>query len=257
MADKKILVKIAGKDEIENFPSILAGVQGIQREMGFDLLLIDDGSTDGMAEFVRATGMPHICHPTPRGISAGHRDALRWALNGGYDYCVTIDGDGQHVPGKIHDVIEALERGANFAQCARYTKREDLLATPLDRLLLLHAVNGMLRPYVGWEPLTDPMCGLWGMDRRTIEWLLPELTQEGYAFQIEVVMRLWCHQPRPVRVEIPHPAIYVNGTTRLDRLYIDQRLHERLPRFGLHAECIIHLVQALGLEHVVGREERS
>ena len=246
-------MKIAGKDEMENFPRILTLVQSLQKEINFDLLIIDDGSTDGMREFVLQSNVPHICHPVCRGISAGHRDAMRWALDKEYDELITIDGDGQHDPGKIRDVIVALDAGANFAQCTRYVTTEDLQKTPLDRQLLLDAVNGMLRRYVGWEPLTDPMCGFWGMDRATMEWLLPKLTQEGYAIQIEMILRLWCQaDPRPLRVEIPHPAIYENGTRRLD-IYTDELLDKRLPRFGLHAHCIYRIVKELGLEHMVGR----
>ncbi len=255
MTQNKVLVKIAGRNEMENFPRILAEVQRLQQEIGFDLLLIDDGSTDGMADFVARSGVPHICHPACRGISAGHRDAMRWALDKGYDSLVTVDGDGQHDPQKIRDVIAALRAGANFAQCTRYSTPEDLERTPLDRRLLLYAVNGMLHEYVKWAPLTDPMCGFWGMDRATMQWLLPQLTQEGYAIQIEMVLRLW-HRGElpPRRVEIAHPAIYENGTQRLDGLYTDERLEERLPRFGLHAKCILRVVQELGLDRSVGKE---
>lgn len=243
----RILVKLGARNEAENLPTVFAGVAALREELDFDILLLDDGSTDATGRIMDATGLPVIRFPECRGISAGHREALRYALERGYDACVTLDGDGQHDPVHLREVIGHLRQGAAFVQCSRYHNPVEYRRAPLDRRMLQDAVIGMLRRYVGWEPLTDALCGFWGMHRPLIERLLPQLNLEGYGFQIELLLRMWYLDPRPERIEVLHPAVYRNGTRRLDDLYTDDRLAERARRFGIHAEHIWRIVRDMNL----------
>ena len=74
-----------------------------------DVLVVDDGSTDGTPDLLR--GFPTvqvIRHERNRGYGAGLRSAFGRALEGGYDGLVTIDCDGQHEPSLIPTIAARL-----------------------------------------------------------------------------------------------------------------------------------------------------
>lgn len=241
----KILVKVSGRNEKENMPGILKRLQTLQERNTFDIIAIDDGSQDNSQEMIQRMGIPLIRFDESRGVSAGHREGLRYALNHGYDVFITLDGDGQHEPEHVPQIIKALCEGVGFVQCTRYHNEKEYNRAPLDRRLLCDGVLGMLRRHVGWEPLSDALCGFWGMRREVFEPLLPSLKVEGYGFQIELLLRLWRMTPRPDRMEIPHPAIYKNGTNRIDLLYVEKRLEERMGRFTIHAHHVYEVLRDL------------
>ena len=61
-----------------------------------DLLVVDDGSTDGTAEAARAGGAEVVSFSENRGLRDGIAEGYRQALERGYDYCGRLDADGQH-----------------------------------------------------------------------------------------------------------------------------------------------------------------
>lgn len=275
----KYLVKIGARNEAQNLPRVLDAVARLRERRvwskhtardrrvvdldsrrarrAFDVLVIDDASNDETPRIVREYQFPVVRCTKNRGISWSHSEAMAYALRGDYDACVTLDGDGQHDPGAhLFEVLDALESGFDFVQCSRYSTALERARTPLDRALLNDAVLGMLQRYVGWEPLTDALCGFWGMRRSLIAAVLPQLSGEGYGFQMEVLLRLWHLNPRPRRKEIPHPAIYRNGTARLDGLYTEEHLMHRMERFKVHALRLLRVVREMGL-HVEETEPVS
>jgi glycosyltransferase involved in cell wall biosynthesis len=78
----------------------------------FDLIVVNDGSTDATRDQARRAGAPVISHPINLGYGAGLQTGIRYALERGYDWCVFIDADGQHDPADIHRLEERM-RSAN------------------------------------------------------------------------------------------------------------------------------------------------
>src|SRR3954447_11554824 len=75
----------------------------------FDIVVVDDGSTDATAERAESAGAKVVRHPFNLGIGGAVQSGFTYALEHGYDRLVQIDGDGQHDPGELHKLVEAME----------------------------------------------------------------------------------------------------------------------------------------------------
>ncbi len=78
------------------------------------VLVVDDGSTDGTAAAARAAGVPVISHPANRGKGAALRTAFDDLFPRGFEAVITVDADGQHPPEEIPKLVAALEQGADL-----------------------------------------------------------------------------------------------------------------------------------------------
>src|SRR3954452_15651134 len=86
------VVFIPAWNEERSLPGVLAEAHSSLPDA--DLLVIDDGSTDGTAAAARAGGAVVVSFPENRGLRAGIAEGYRQALERGYDYCGGVDADG-------------------------------------------------------------------------------------------------------------------------------------------------------------------
>ena len=85
-------------------------VRDIHREApGFDVLVVDDGSTDTTAIEAQAQGALVIRHPYNLGIGGAVQSGFTYALENGYQRLVQVDGDGQHDPGEIAKLESVMD----------------------------------------------------------------------------------------------------------------------------------------------------
>src|SRR4051812_38018588 len=81
---------------------------------GFDVVVIDDGSTDATADEAERVGAKVVRHPFNLGIGGAVQSGFTYALEHGYDRLVQIDGDGQHDPGELSKLIEAMDENRSI-----------------------------------------------------------------------------------------------------------------------------------------------
>ena len=87
----------------------------------FDVLVVDDGSTDATAVVARAAGAAVIRHPFNLGIGGAVQTGFRYAWENGYELAVRCDGDGQHIPAELPKVIDPVVAGeADIAVGSRF-----------------------------------------------------------------------------------------------------------------------------------------
>ncbi len=87
----------------------------------FEIVMIDDGSTDGTREMILAL---RRSHPELKSIhftrNFGHQAALMAGMEFAKgDLVITLDGDLQHPPEKIPEMIERWRGGSDVVQCRR------------------------------------------------------------------------------------------------------------------------------------------
>lgn len=73
------------------------------------VIVIDDGSTDSTGAVARAVGATVLRHDVNRGKGAALKTGFAWALEQGYEGVITLDADGQHLPGEIPKFLAARE----------------------------------------------------------------------------------------------------------------------------------------------------
>ena len=103
----KVLVVIPAYNEEESLPSLLAEI----REVGYDALVVNDASTDNTASVVHASGVPMLSLPVNLGIGGGVQTGFLYGMRNNYDVVVQVDGDGQHNPALIPDLLAPIAAG--------------------------------------------------------------------------------------------------------------------------------------------------
>ena len=89
---------------------------------GFDVVVIDDGSSDATAERARAAGAAVVRMPFNVGIGGAMQAGYMYALDHDYDLAVQVDGDGQHDPAHMATLVARMEAdpGLNMVTGSRF-----------------------------------------------------------------------------------------------------------------------------------------
>jgi hypothetical protein len=103
-----VVVVIPAFDEAENIGAVLEAMPEQVCGMPLTALVVDDGSDDGTAEVARSARALVARSPVRRGGGAALRLGFDIAMEYGARFVVTMDADGQHLPGEIEDVIRPI-----------------------------------------------------------------------------------------------------------------------------------------------------
>ena len=145
-----------------------------------EVLVVDDGSTDGTAAIARGAGARLLSMPVNRGkgdaLLAGF-EALRE-----FDGVVTLDADGQHPPESFPEFVRAAEQGADLVMGIR----ERTAAMPMARRFA-NAVSSRWATWLAGQPVPDSQCGYRLYGRRLLE--RTPITPGRYEVESEVVVR--------------------------------------------------------------------
>ena len=120
----KILIFIATYNENFNISNLFQSILNVSPN--YDVLIIDDNSTDGTKESLErlshANGrLTVINRPNKMGLGSAHRAAMIYALKNEYEELVTMDGDFSHSPKTIPLILDQLKT-SDFVIGSRYMK---------------------------------------------------------------------------------------------------------------------------------------
>ena len=117
-----------------------------------DVLVVDDGSTDGTRELLaQRSDVVVVTHPQNRGYGAALRTAFDYAIQHDYDVLVTIDCDGQHQPHLIGQLAAAAS-DADIVSGSRYLGVEVPAGlAPADRRRINVQITDLLNCRLGLQ----------------------------------------------------------------------------------------------------------
>ena len=106
----------------------------------FDLLFIDDNSSDGSQEIIKSLlknnqNINCIFRPKKMGIGSAHKDGLIWSYKKNYKTIITMDADGTHDPKYFKLLIEKL-KNFDIVVTSRFLEKNSLENWPLFRIFL-------------------------------------------------------------------------------------------------------------------------
>lgn len=102
---KQVLVVVPAWNEQSSIVKVIREL----KEHGFDVLVVDDGSTDNTYSVSRIAGAITLRIPFNLGVGAALRCGFKYAVQHGYDAVVQCDADGQHPVGHIESLIKTAE----------------------------------------------------------------------------------------------------------------------------------------------------
>ena len=168
----------------------------------FDVLVIDDGSTDRTGELAAAAGAKVLQMPYNLGIGGGMQAGYIYAKENGYEVAVQVDGDGQHDPRQIKDLLECLEAnpGLNMVTGSRFLDPDgEGFRSSATRRMGIRIFARVLSAITG-QKVTDPTSGFRLTDRRGIE-----LFANDYPIdypEVEAIVLMHTHRLRSREVPV-------------------------------------------------------
>ncbi len=125
----------------------------------YDLLFVDDGSTDGSGDYLVKCGYTVIRHGDNRGVGAGIRTAVKYAREHGHEILVIMAGNGKMLPEEIPRLLDPiLKDQADYVQGSRYLTGGDSPNLPMGRHYGIKAFTLIASILLG-KRHTDITCG--------------------------------------------------------------------------------------------------
>ena len=161
---------------------IAALVSALRQQVSF-VLVVDDGSTDETALLARDAGAAVIRHERNGGKGAALRSGLSQLFKQGFEWAVTLDGDGQHAPEDLPALLRCAEQTG--ARLVIGNRMDNARAMPWLRRRVNRWMSRKLSQRAG-RHLPDTQCGLRLIHLKT--WAALALKTEHFEVESEMLM---------------------------------------------------------------------
>jgi glycosyltransferase involved in cell wall biosynthesis len=199
LAVKRIAIVPAFNEE-ESVPAVIDEIRAFDPD--FEVVVVDDGSTDGTAAAATGLGAHVVRLPFNLGIGGAVQTGFRYAFENGFQLAVRVDGDGQHDPaqlGLLLGPILADEADIAIGSRFRETLEGDSFRSSRTRRLgisiLAWTVSILVR-----RRITDPTSGFQAMNRRAIALFAADYPHD-YP-EVEAALMVHKHELRMTEVPV-------------------------------------------------------
>lgn len=176
----KYLCLIPGFNEEKTIGWLVESV----RNLGYDVLVVDDGSRDRTAQYAREQGAEVVTNPQNLGKGASLRKIFEIAKERAYDAVIVMDADGQHLPSDIAPFVDLYEK----------ERPGIIVGNRMQRSKGMPFVRWVTNGFMSWmisaicrQRVPDTQCGFRLIDMRLLR--LMELTTDNFEIETEMLMQ--------------------------------------------------------------------
>ena len=160
-----LLIIIPAYNEAENIERVVNNL--IENYPQYDYVVVNDGSSDDTRKICAKKGYNFLDLPINVGLAGAIRAGIRYANYHGYDYAVQIDGDGQHDPKYIMDMLEKMRSAqAVIVIGSRYKEKKKPHSM---RMLGSRIISGAIKLTTGGKNIEDVTSGMRLFNKRMIK----------------------------------------------------------------------------------------
>lgn len=172
-----------------------------ERSPAFDVVVVDDGSTDDTAFQAREAGAVVVKLPFNLGIGGAVQTGFVYALEQGYDYMAQVDGDGQHEPDELSTLVDTIlaNPAVDMVCGSRFISAESGYLAPISRRTGIHVFAFVLSKILR-QRVTDPTSGFRLYNRRAIGLFARDYPHD-YP-EVEAVLMLHANRLRMLEVPV-------------------------------------------------------
>ncbi len=161
----KTLIIIPAFNEQDNIEKLLDELT--KNYPQYDYVVINDCSTDGTAYILKQYGANYINLPINLGIGGGVQTGYLYAFQNNYDIAVQMDGDGQHLPEYLSNIIEPIEKGeADAVVGSRFINNEGFQSSFMRRFGIV-ILSTIIKLLTGMK-IIDVTSGFRAVNRKAI-----------------------------------------------------------------------------------------
>lgn len=166
----KVLIIIPCFNEQDNIVKTLSELKSTlinDDNVKYDIIVINDCSTDNSIAEINKTGTNHIDLPINLGIGGAMQTGYMYAKENDFDIAIQLDGDGQHDPNFISNIVQPIINGdANIVIGSRFVSKVGFQSTSLRRVGIRYFswLNNLLVK----EKILDSTSGFRALDKEAI-----------------------------------------------------------------------------------------
>ncbi len=165
-----------------------------------DILVIDDGSTDDTKQKIAdVKDVYKMFHKKNLGYGQTLINSFQYAINNKYDFIITMDTDGQHMPAEIPFFIKEAPN-YDIVSGSRYLNQRSLREdVPPDRYCINKEITSILNNITGFN-LTDSFCGFKAYSVESLKKFA--LSVPGYGMPLQVWVQAWKYQLKIKEIQV-------------------------------------------------------
>ena len=194
----KLAIVIPTYNERTTLPTLIEVIIKELRKITekFFIIIIDDASPDGTGEIAEQLNKKYdnitvIHRKSKLGIGSAYKEGFKIVLEHfDPDLIIQMDSDYSHDPMEIPQMIQRMN-GYDIAIASRHVTGSSIIGWSFHRKMI-HSLACALAGTCGHMKISDPTSGFRIFKKNVLNSVnFSEISSEGFAFQIELLHRLW------------------------------------------------------------------